>query len=586
MVNFQRPPLNGQTLWRLSKSLGLLFLLLAAFRLDAAEITLTLERNPVALNESFDLVFSATEAPDGDPDFSALHQDFEVLSQGQSSQFSLNNGHASRTIQWTVTVMARHAGQLDIPAIGFGKDHSNPFSVTVLAAGASRQSKPSDSEEVFLEAEASPKNPYVQSEVIYTLRVLSRIIFDGNLGKPEIPNTPVEKLDENQQYTTIRDGVQYQVNERRFAIFPQSSGKLTIPPVTLDAQIALGGRSVFGRFMNQGVRTQRFESPAIELDVRPQAAAFQGANWLPARNLRIQDSWAEEPSKITVGEPVTRTLVLSAEGITAGLLPDLLQTESSNPDIKVYPDQPLQDEKKNREGLISSRQEKVAFIFSRPGTYHLPAIEIPWWNTRTDKAETATLPERTITVLPSQQAATPATAASAEQPEPMSPASEDTTTARPETAPPKVGKEDLWFRLSLLFGLLWLLTLAAWWWNQRNRPAPVNGNREAMDTARQSPLLFKNLQEALEANDPAATRNALSAWIAESSPGSTLDDWAKSQGQELTIEVENLLRALYSPHATAWDGARLRQCLEGMSNKGNTGKRATGEARLENLNRI
>ena len=120
MFNF-----SGAVAWLLAS------LLLWAHPAFAAQIELTLDRNPVPLNESFTLTFTANESPDDDPDFSPLQANFEVLNQSQSSQMSIVNGRATRDISWQVQVMAKKSGTLEIPAIAFGRDTSKPFAVTI-----------------------------------------------------------------------------------------------------------------------------------------------------------------------------------------------------------------------------------------------------------------------------------------------------------------------------------------------------------------------------------------------------------------------------------------------------------------------
>jgi hypothetical protein len=162
-----------------------------------------------------------------------------------------------------------------------------------------------------MEVEAEPKNPYVQAQVVLTLRVLSRVAFSGDLGQPEVADAVVEKFDEDQEYMALRDGLQYKVNERRYAVFPQKSGKLTIGPVNLTAQV---GPSSFGPFYRPSPRQQRLHSDPIELEVRPIPAEFTGTHWLPATRLQLADSWSPDALKTASVEPLTRTLTLQAEG--------------------------------------------------------------------------------------------------------------------------------------------------------------------------------------------------------------------------------------------------------------------------------
>jgi hypothetical protein len=59
-------------------------------------VNVTSDRDPVSLEESFNLVFSADEDPDGEPDFSPLNEDFDVLRQSRSTQINMINGRLTR----------------------------------------------------------------------------------------------------------------------------------------------------------------------------------------------------------------------------------------------------------------------------------------------------------------------------------------------------------------------------------------------------------------------------------------------------------------------------------------------------------
>ena len=53
-----------------------------------AEVEVIIDRNPVQVNESFQLVFSLDHSPARDPDFSALQQHFLVLGNNRSNNIS------------------------------------------------------------------------------------------------------------------------------------------------------------------------------------------------------------------------------------------------------------------------------------------------------------------------------------------------------------------------------------------------------------------------------------------------------------------------------------------------------------------
>lgn len=534
----------------------------------AAKIEVSLDRNPVAVGESFTLTFAAEGAPDEDPDFGPLQQDFEVLGQSQSNQFSLNNGHASRRIEWQITVMAKHAGALQVPPIAFGSDQSPPLSVTVTDSTPPGHRANHD-EDIFIEVDAQPKNPYVQAQVVYTVRVLGRVRFNGELSSPEAGDALVEQLDADRNYAIDRHGVQYTVFERRFAIFPQKSGPLPIGALHLKAQVDSG--SGFNPFFGRAPRISRIDSEPVTLDVRPIPKQFTGTHWLPASALQLEDSWANNPPKITAGEPVTRTLSLKAKGATVGVLPELNASPDSTGDIKRYPDQPAIKEEQPADGVVSSRQEKTALIIAKPGTYQLPALEIPWWNTRTDRLEIARIPERTLTVAPS--AASPA-------PTPqVTPAPAPQPTPAPATTPapaPTAATENLWFWLTWVCGVGWLATAAVWGWQSRRQGASASPAPESATVSEHG--LIAAIKRACQNDDALAAKRALSAWATRR--GFAVDNC----GGELGREIARLNRTLYGREANAaWRGEALWQSFQAYTADDNAGNNRRAGVELEPL---
>ena len=48
----------------------------------AANITVKTSRNPVALDDSFHLIYEADSTVDGEPDFSPVYEHFDILNSG------------------------------------------------------------------------------------------------------------------------------------------------------------------------------------------------------------------------------------------------------------------------------------------------------------------------------------------------------------------------------------------------------------------------------------------------------------------------------------------------------------------------
>lgn len=523
---------------------------------EPPSVQLHVEPDPPLPDQSFSLVFEARGDIDADPDFKPLEADFDILGRNQQTSLEIINGRRSRSTVWSLNVLPRHGAPLTVPAVKFGKYATAPRKIEFATAGITQATD----DGLFLEVDAEPLRPYVQQQVIYRLRLWRRYeISNASLSEPALTADAIVKpIDADRRYEETRDGKRYEIIERRFAIFPMTSGPVTIKPATVTAQVVKRGFSLFDNF-SQPVATRRVVSDAVELDVRPVPKAFpQGKPWLPAKQLSLNEEWQPAGATAKVGEPVTRTLNLWADGLTAGQLPPL-----DGPDIqglKQYPDRPQSSEQQQESGYSAVLQRKTAIIPTTAGDIALPAIEIPWWNTRTDALEIARVPPSVLhsEAVPGLTATPPATVT------PPAATTAPSTTPLPVPAPTtRAPSSSYWPVLALLSSVGWLLTLVLWW--RRPSPAlpaatPARGDT-AGDAARLH-ALEQAVERALTGQDAPAMAAALLRWAAArwpDSPPRSLGALAARVSPEFATQLWVLDSALYRPGATAPSATSLRE---------------------------
>ncbi|WP_455219306.1 BatD family protein, partial [Kaarinaea lacus] len=172
----------------------------------AASIEATIDRNTVQENESINLTFSSDTDVDDDPDFSPLEKDYRILNRSQSSNISIINGRVSRQMTWQLMLMPKRSGNLNVPAIAFGNDRSNALTLNVVPATAGSSGIADDL--VYVEAIVDKDKVYVQSQLVYTLRIYHAVqLRNASLSELEISDgdAVVEKLSENKTYEKIID---------------------------------------------------------------------------------------------------------------------------------------------------------------------------------------------------------------------------------------------------------------------------------------------------------------------------------------------------------------------------------------------
>lgn len=544
------------------------------------------DRNPVAEDESFTLTLESNSDMDGSPDLSPLRRDFDVQGQGKSTSLNIINGSVSRKTQWQISLMAKHSGQLQIPSIRIGGEQTQPLSISVTPASQA-QAAPGGGD-LFLEVSVKPHTVYVQQQMIYTVRLYRAVnLANGStLSEPTLPggDAVVEKLGKDKDLETVRNGMRYDVIERSYAIYPQKSGDIDIAPLIFDGDIVQsgGGGGFFGFDpFAQRTRHKRLRSQTEHITVKPIPADFHSGQWLPARSLQLDQNWTPEPAKFMVGQAVTRTVAIMADGLTASQLPALKGAAISG--LKKYPDQPALKDTQDSAGVTGLRTEKIAYIPSRAGNVTLPAIKIPWWNTVTDKMEVATLPARTFTVLPSSTdnnvspPPVPEVAAPA-------PAKQPTRVAKLTPATPPPPTIDRWLWLAMLLGIGWLATVIVWWW--RVHRADLQGESARAGKDESLHRLEKALEASCLANDAALTKGAVLAWARRrwpQHPPISLTAVARRCPEPLSAALIELDRSLYAQTGTTWNGRRLWQQFTahrvGKENQ-NKGDRRVGLAPL------
>ncbi len=540
------------------------------------------DRNPVAEGESLTLTLKSNEDLNGNPDLSALQQDFDVLGQSQGSSMQIINGNVTRSVQWQISMMPKRSGTLVIPSIKAGGQATQPITLTVTKADQAKASRQSG--ELFLEVSAEPHTAYVQQQIIFTAR-LYRAVNIGNqstLSEPKFPgmDAVVEQLGDDRSYQTVRNGQEYAVTERRYAVYPQKSGQFSSAPVQFDGVIVeAGGGGGFFMFdpFSQRTRQKRVTSTTIPFTIKPAPAGIGGAQWLPATRLDLSEQWSENPPKFIAGEPITRTVVISARGLTASQLPAL--DSSAIDGLKFYPDQPTLKDNKGNNGIDGVRTQKVAILPTRAGSFILPSIEVKWWNVGTDRMEVARLPARTITVLPGTANSgntiqTPVMSGSASSARTPTPETEADSSLLPGSLIGTHYSSGWWPWLSLVLALGWLATLFLWW-QARNNSAPAKTSTASEESLRQ---LENQLKKYCFGNDAEQAQAKLLAWAKvrwPQNPPTSLTAMAGYCEPELASELNKLDRTLYAGDKAAWLGGKLWQ--EFIQHKPDSATVGTGE---------
>lgn len=565
------------SVWSMSLIVVFLLLMLSSISSNAATFKVSPDREEVAMNDSLTISFRTQVSVDDEPDFTPLEKDFSIINTLKRRDFSMMNGKITNNIEWLVEVMPRRDGTLIIPAISFGSDVS-PESKVVVKNVPSQSGPLGQSDQtgdIFIEIEALPEQSWVQAQIIYTIRLFRAInTLNSSLSDPKISGGQmiIEKL-EDSQYETYRNNKRYIVLERQYALFPQSSGELTIEPIVFTAQVHQQTRNRFAPF-GQGAHTIQRLSRPINLEIKPIPTDYEGKTWLPTKKVDISEKWMKDVMKLEVGEPVTRAIIIKATGLSSEQIPEIGTAEIDG--FKTYPDQAELHTQTDAEGVLGIRVEKSAIIPNAAGEYVLPAVELEWFNTLTGEMEVAQLPERIINVLPA--ASTNAAVVESDMEELL----EQPANTSTEIIMISAG---CWPWVSLVLGIVWFLTLLLWWKTKQLKTKVIEPVIKTKLSERKS---LKNLRETSKLNDAEQMKKALLVWGESVWPNNapiSLSELALRCGTDVQTEVNLLNQSLYGSSEKPWDGQRLLSTLEAFDNK-TVAEQGEQQSNLKPLNKI
>lgn len=504
--------------------------------LSAANFTARVDRHVLQPGESLQLILELDQ-PDYfvDPDISPLLKNFTLLSSSHQPLVEENGQSVSR---WSLRLQPLMHGKLDIPALQLGELKSAPLQIEVKETADTPESS---LEPVYIDASLDHEEHYVQAQALLTVKIYHSVPLysDGQLSPLTVESARVHSLGEPVMYQQYIQGIRHGVIEMRYAIFPQTSGELQIEPQTFTATLAQNPVNSLELAEPAGPgRKIMVKSARIPLQVKPPPQAFPAdATWLPAYAVKLEQQ-LEPTEAVSAEQAIEYRIKLQVLGQPASALPSLLPAQQQG--FRLYESPPFQQQKTVATGIDSEQSEQLLLVARQPGSKEIAALRLPWWNLATNQLEWAEGSAQSIRILPPSDI--------------------------PE--PPLVIRQDSvlpWQLLSAAMSALALLFAILWLKARKQTHSP--GEPEPVKAARQQ---LAALHSACHANQPAAARSTLDAWLRSKglSTPSLSQDWP-----ELHAAISELNQALYAPNAPDWAGSRLWLAVVEVNNTKQTNRK-------------
>ncbi len=389
-------------------------LLLGFGNVVAQKFEANVSQNPVSVGDRFKLNF-VLENTTGKITPPALTDFVVIFGPSQSSNFSYINGKSSRTITVSYVLMAENPGTYTIGAAKASTEDgdfvTSPIDISVTKGSAQNTSSttrsgnsqsstavgpaakaPASGGNVIIQVVPSKTTAYIGEPVLIDYVLYSRYsqLELGETNYPALSGFWVENIDLGNvkwadRYTTI-NGMRYRkATIKRQLLYPQRSGKLSIPSFTQNVVV---NRS----FFNPGSKVSADSKP-VTLDIKsyPKGAPSNFSN--VTGSFRI----ASDVSKTTVAtnDAITYKLKISGNGNLKLLNAPEINFPS---DFEVY--EPKTNDKfaVTGNGIQGSKEWEYILIPRYPGEYQIPEVRFSFFNPNTKKYQTIVSDVQSLTV--------------------------------------------------------------------------------------------------------------------------------------------------------------------------------------------
>lgn len=371
--------------------------------------------NEVALNQQFQLRYEVENANLEDIKYPSLNN-FTILSHPKYSSNSGTYHINGKTIQeskasYTLVLQPKTVGDFTIgPAtllVNGKKIKTSPKKVHVVENNESQSIDAISNKDVYIQAVLSKKKVFEQEAVKLTYRLYCKhgVNCSPNASKFTPPDfkgvTSIQTTTLTPQLMVERiNGDLYKyIDYVEYVLFPQQSGIIEIPIVTIDCVVSEQDpdfdfhTALFNNITRQRILT--CTSQPINLNVsplpQPQPADFIGL----VGDITMEGEW--KTSNIQAEEPAHYQLTISGKGnLNLMLPPKMADTDS----IEIYDTTTQEEIEINNDGYTGKVIYDYTILPKFAGKSKLPPLTASYYNLAKGRYEQLTTGEIAINVLP------------------------------------------------------------------------------------------------------------------------------------------------------------------------------------------
>lgn len=340
--------------------------------------------------------------------------------QSEVSSYQFVNGHysGSTTVTISYIAVATKGGNVVIPPahVVANRKHISSKSVRIHVAGGS-QSAPSNGysgssssskgrtvgkaggSDLFILVSASKTHVHEQEPVMLTYKVYTtENLTQLNGAMPDLKGFHTQEVKLPQQKTfhseTLKGRTYQTVTWSQYIMYPQMTGKLTIPPITFHGVVMEEDRSENAFFSGGGYKEVKRDvtAPGISIKVDPlptKPAGFSGG----VGHFNISGQLAKK--EVRAGDPINLRIVLSGSGNLKLIKEPAVEIPK---DFDKYDTKITDKTKLTESGVEGNMVYDYLFVARKKGVYTIPAIKFTYYDTSENRYKTITTQPFTVNV--------------------------------------------------------------------------------------------------------------------------------------------------------------------------------------------
>lgn len=258
--------------------------------------------------------------------------------------------------------------------------------------------------DLYFSVTASKKHVFEQEAILLTYKLYSLVTVEQLAGEmPQLDGFHVQEIELPQQksFTMERVGnANYgTVVWKQYVLFPQKTGKLTIPSIDYEADVVTQDRNVdpFDAFFGGGSIMQRVKkivrAPAVEIQV--DALPAKPENFSGAVGKGFTVSAKLSPEQVDANDATTLTLHINGTGNIKLINAPVVQWPK---DFEQYDPKTTQNTKLTTNGTTGKVTYEYVAVPHHGGKYTIPAVEFCYFDTESKQYKTLKTDEFTLGV--------------------------------------------------------------------------------------------------------------------------------------------------------------------------------------------